>query len=191
MSSHRGTAATVPTGPPTGPRTADPAMALLRGGAVPALVAGAVLAAAVARAGLDAVVGSVLGTVLVCVAMSTGPFLMRTTRRWTPPAVMAVSLLSFGAVVVVLGMVHVALAGAAWLSSGHLATSLIACGAAWTVGESWAAWRLRVLAFGDVVASPTHRRTPVDADAPSGSGRHGSFAPGGDGDTGSELPNSH
>lgn len=182
MSPHRGTVSTAPTGPPAGPRTPDPAMALLRGGAVPALVAGAVLAAAVARAGRDAVVGSVLGTVLVCVAMSAGPFLMRTTRRWSPPAVMAVSLLSFGAVVVVLGMVHVALARAAWLSSGHLAASLIVCGAAWTVGESRAAWRLRVLAFGDVAGI---------ADTPSDAGRHGAFAPGQNGDTDSELPNPH
>jgi hypothetical protein len=147
------------------PQTADPALALLRGGALPALVTGAVLAVAVAFAGARASAGAALGAALVCLAMSAGPMVMKAGRQWSPPAVMAVSLITYGAVVVILGVVYLALGRVAWVSSGHLGVALIACAVAWSAGELWAARRLRLLAFGDRIDA---------ADGPSRSGHTGS-----------------
>jgi hypothetical protein len=144
------------------PQTADPALALLRGGALPALVTGAVLVVAVAFAGARASAGAALGAAVVCVAMSAGPMVMKAGRQWSPPAVMAVSLLTYGAVVVILGVVYLALGRVAWVSSGHLGVALIACATAWSAGELWAARRLRVLAFGDGADAADGPPTPGD-----------------------------
>jgi hypothetical protein len=95
---------------------------------------------------------------------------------------MAVALAAYGGVVIVLGGVYLVLARVAWMSSGHLAAALIACGAAWAAGELRAARRLRVLAFGDAGTRD---------DAPPISGDPGPSAPGQAGETGPELPNLH
>ena len=168
--------------PAAAPATPDPALALLRGGAVPALVVGAVLAVGLAFAGPSAAVGAVVGTVVTCLAMSAGPLVMRGTRRWSPPAVMAVSLLTYGVVVAVLGVVYLALSRVAWVSAGHLGVALIVCGAVWTAGELRAAARLRVLAFGGSADA---------ADGPFPTGDGGSGVAGQDGAVGSELPKPH
>jgi hypothetical protein len=142
--------------------TADPALALLRGGALPALITGAVLAVAVAFSGARASVGALLGAAVVCLAMSAGPLVMKAGRQWSPPAVMAVSLLTYGAVVVILGVVYLALGRVAWVSSGHLGVALIACAAAWSAGELWAARGLRLLAFGDRADTGDGPSAPAD-----------------------------
>lgn len=133
--------------------TAAPALALLRGGLLPALGTGGLLVVIAAlAAGGRAAVGAALGAGLVCLAMSAGPLLMHATRRCSSPAVMAVALLTYGLVVIVLGLVYLTLEQVAWMSAGHLGVALIVCCAAWTAGELWAARRLRVLAFATVGA---------------------------------------
>lgn len=139
----------VAPGSSSSPATADTAIVLLRGGGLPALVTGTVLTAGVAVAGTEAVTGAALGTVVASAAMSAGPLVMRATRRWSPPAVMAVALATYGGVVTILGGVYLVLARAAWMSSGHLAAALVVCGAVWVAGQLRAASRLRVLVFGD------------------------------------------
>jgi hypothetical protein len=143
--------------------TADPALALLRGGALPALVTGAVVIATVAFAGARASAGAALGAAVVCVAMSAGPMVMKVGRHWSPPAVMAASLITYGTVVVILGVVYLALGRVAWLSPGHLGVALIACATAWSAGELWAARRLRLLAFGDRARAADGPSTPRDS----------------------------
>jgi hypothetical protein len=146
---------TVSPGPPgpgggaagAGP-TPAPALALLRGGLLPTLGTGGLLVVIVALSTDGrAAVGAALGAGLACLAMSAGPLLMHATRRWSPPAVMAVALLAYGLVVIVLGLIYLTLEQVAWLSAGHLGVALAVCCAAWTVGQLWAARRLRVLAF--------------------------------------------
>jgi hypothetical protein len=167
--------------PGSGP-AADPALELLRGGLRPTLVAGVALVTVVAFAGGRAAVSAVVGVGLAGLAMSAGPVTMRATRKWSPPAVMAVALISYGTVVIVLGVVYVALRQVAWVSAGHLAASLIVSGAAWTAGELQAARRLRVLAFGDLAAV---------TDPPSTGGDEGFAGPGQPGWPGPELPKAH
>lgn len=162
--------------------SADPALDLLVGGVVPAALTGVVVVAVVAVAGTRAMIGAAVGTVLVCLAMSAGPLVMRATRRWSPPAVMAVALIAYGAVVIALGVVYVALRQVAWLSADHLAVALVACGAGWTAGELRAAWTLRTLAFGGVDEA---------ADTPATSGDDGSGRPGQVGSAGPGLPSTH
>jgi hypothetical protein len=137
-------------GPREAAASADPALDLLRGGAVPALSGGVLVLSVAAFAGTAALAGAAVGMVLASAAMAVGPLLMHVTRRWTPPAVMAVALTAYGAVVIALGVAFVALQPLAGVSAGHLAAALIVCGAGWTVGELRAASRLRTLAFGDL-----------------------------------------
>jgi hypothetical protein len=158
----------------------------LRGGALPALAVGALLAIAGAFVGGRAAGGAALGAVIACVAMSAGPLVMRGTRRWSPPAVMAISLLTYGVVVVVLGVVYLALARVAWVSAGQLGVALIACSGMWTAGELWAAKGLRLLVFGDAAQGPAGA---VDGASTTVDG--GSYAPGQGGSGGPESPTVH
>lgn len=167
--SRTGTAAPAP-----GRATVDPAAALLRGGLLPASGAGAVVVVAGVPAGAGGVAGAVLGAVLAAAALAVGPLIMRPSRRWSPPAVMAVALLSFAVTVVVLGVAGWWLAQIEWLSRGHVAAALIACCLAWIGGELRAAGRLRVLAFGSPVPAPSGT-SPQHAD---GAGQSGSGGPG-------------
>ncbi|HET9654696.1 MAG TPA: hypothetical protein VFP72_05040 [Kineosporiaceae bacterium] len=159
-----------------GSGTADPSAALLRGGALPALVTGVVLVAGSAFAGASAMTGAAVGVLLAALAMTTGPLVMRGSRQWSPPAVMAIAVISYGVVVIVLGMVFLLLRSSTWLSPGFLGVGLIAGGAAWSAGELRAAWTLRVLAFGSPVPGPqlppegAGRASEVGTDAPGQSG---------------------
>jgi hypothetical protein len=130
--------------------TADPALTLLRGGMVPALVTEGVLVIVAGFAGGRAMAGAALGAAVVCGVMSAGPLVMRGTRRWSPPAVMAASLITYGAVVFLLGVAYIALERVTWVSASHFGIALIVGCLAWTVGAWRAAWRVRLLAFGDV-----------------------------------------
>jgi ATP synthase protein I len=131
--------------------TADPALALLRGGMVPALVAGGVLVIVARFAGGRAMAGAALGSVVVCLVMSAGPLVMRGTRRRSPPVVMAASLITYGVVMLLLGVAYIALGRVTWVSASHFGIALIVGCLAWTAGAWRAAWRVRLLAFGDVV----------------------------------------
>lgn len=136
--------------PPGSGMTADPALALLRGGMVPALVTGGVLVIVAGFAEGRAMAGAALGAAVVYVVMSAGPLVMRVTRQWSPPAVMAASLITYGAVVLLLGVAYIALERVTWVSASHFGIALIVGCLAWTVGAWRAVWRVRLLAFGDV-----------------------------------------
>lgn len=126
--------------------------------------------------GVRAVAGAVLGGLLVLLAMAVAPLVMRAARRWSPPAVMAVALLAYGATVIVLGAVYLALGNAEWLSSAHLGVALIACCGAWTAGGTWVTARVRILAFGAVDDTPGEPDSDA-ASTPDGPGQGESAGP--------------
>lgn len=134
--------------PVAGP-TRDPARALLRGGAVPSVAVGTVVLVVGVLAGRKGFIGAVAGIALASAAMSVGPLVMRLVRRRSGPTVLAVSVLAYGAVVALLGGLFLVIAPQRWLSPSYVAAGLIAVGVTWTVGETWAAARLRIPVFGD------------------------------------------
>jgi hypothetical protein len=61
---------------------------------------------------------------------------------------MAVALLTYGAIVIALGIAYALLDDVGWLSQRHLGFTALACTEVWLAGQLRAATRLRVLAFG-------------------------------------------
>jgi hypothetical protein len=134
---------------PGGEPTPDPALAMLRGGAVPSAVVGALIVVVAVVAGRREFYGAVIGLALATVAMAAGPLVMRVVRHRSAPTVMAVAVLSFGTVVTLLGAAFLLFSPMRWFSSAYVAAGLIAVGGAWVFGQARAVARLRVLAFPD------------------------------------------
>ena len=149
------------TSVPDGPRVTEPGAAFLRGGALPAAVAAVLVTAAGVPSGGAAVAGAAVGSVLAVVSLAPGPLLLRRSATWSPPAVMAAAVGSFGVIVMLLGLAFAVLGEQSWLSSGHLAVALVVVTSAWLAGQVRAAARLRSYAFDPPGASP-----PPSGDAP-------------------------
>lgn len=132
---------------PDAPRR-RPEDAVLRGGGLPALAAGAVVTAACVPFGTDAVAGAAVGVLLTVGTFALGPAVLRTSSRWSPPAVMVVAVSTYALSVVLLAVAFILLRGASWLSPPAVGAAIFACATAWMVGHIRAAGRLRVLAFG-------------------------------------------
>lgn len=126
----------------------DPGRRLLVATLAPVAVTGVVAVVVSAPAGTPAVVGSLLGTVAAVIAFGLPPLLLTATRNLSPPAVMAVALTGYMTLVGVLGAGYLAVAGADWLSPGHLGWTLFAGTVAACAGLVRGHLRLRVLAFG-------------------------------------------
>jgi hypothetical protein len=153
------------TGPITGATTVGQAgVALLWGGTVYALAAGAVGTAVSAAWGGHAVVAFGVGALLAVAALAAGPLLLRASRDASPPAVTAVAVLGYAGVVVLLGVAFLALAPITWLSADHLAAALVTVTVAGLVGQIRAVTRLRVLAFG----TPQDPQVAADAGTATG-----------------------
>jgi hypothetical protein len=125
----------------------DAGTALLRGGTVPALVAGALVTVVSAGWGWQAALAAGLGSLLAAAALAVGPGLLRAVRHASPPAVTAAATGGYAAVVVVLGLVFAVLSPASWLSADHLAAALVVVTLAGIAGQARAVTRLRVHAF--------------------------------------------
>jgi hypothetical protein len=126
----------------------DAGVALLRGGSVPALVAGAIGTAASAAWGAHAAAAFAVGALLAVVALAAGPLLLHASRDASPPAVTAVAVVGYVGVVLVLGVAFLALAPIPWLSADHLAAALVTVTVVGLAGQIRAVTRLRVLVFG-------------------------------------------
>ena len=135
-------------------QTPDAALAMLRGGAVPATVVIAAVTLVSACWGASEALGAIVGGLVVVAAMSVGPVLLRTARDWSPPAVMAVAVIGYGGAVIVLGVAFLILSSLSWLSPGPLGAALVAGTVGWIVGQVRAVARLRILAFGDASGRP-------------------------------------
>lgn len=128
--------------------------ATIRGGAYPALAAGALVVVAGAFWGWRAMVGAAIGALLTVGAFVVGPLVVRTSSRWSPPAVMVAAVLAYGVSVLVLGLAFLVLARVDWLSQAAVGVAIFACSTAWLIGHIRAASRLRILAFGDLGDPP-------------------------------------
>jgi hypothetical protein len=129
--------------------TTDPAAALLRGGAVPALLAGIGVALCCLLAGPSAAVSAGLGGSMAIIALAVGPLLLRLGRDWTSVGLMALAVTGYGAVVFFLAVTFLLLSNASWLLGGYAAIGVLACTSGWLGGQLRSTHRLRVLAFGD------------------------------------------
>ena len=138
------------------PDPTEPGAAFLRGGAVPGLVAAVLVTAAGIPSGGAAVAGAAVGSVLAVLSLAPGPLLLRRSATWSPPAVMAAAVGSFGVIVMLLGLAFAVLGEQSWLSAGHLAVALVVVTSAWLAGQVRAAARLRSYAFDpQAAAAPT------------------------------------
>lgn len=136
-----------------GPGATEPGAAFLRGGALPGAVAAVLVTAAGVPSGGAAVAGAAVGSLLAVLSLAPGPLLLRRSATWSPPAVMAAAVGSFGVIVMLLGLAFAVLGEQSWLSSGHLAVALVVVTSAWLAGQVRAAARLRSYAF-DPPAAP-------------------------------------
>jgi hypothetical protein len=153
------------TGAMAGPTTVGQAgAALLWGGTMYALAAGAVGTAVSAVWGGRAAVAFGVGVLLAVAALAAGPLLLRASRDASPAGVTAVAVLGYAGVVVLLGVAFLALAPLSWLSEAHVAAALVTVTVAGLAGQIRAVTRLRVLTFG----TTQDARVAADAGAPTG-----------------------
>jgi ATP synthase protein I len=132
-----------------GQATRHPALAMLRGALVAALVVG-VNAAAVSTvaAGLAGLWGALLGLLMVVVFSGAGLLALHLSRRTTPTVQLAVAMASYtGRIAVFGGLLAVALSSDSLAKHVNL-TVLGLCALVvvmgWMAGEIWAWSRLRV-----------------------------------------------
>ena len=140
---------------------------VLRGAGVPALALGAITTAVAAVWGSTAVVGAAVGAVLTLATMALSPLVLRTSSRWSPPAVMVVAVSVYGMSVVLLGVAFLLLRDAAWLSPPAVGAGIFATATGWMAGHVRAAGRLRILAYG----SPPEPSEGHDVAGHDGSGQ--------------------
>jgi ATP synthase protein I len=132
-----------------GQATRHPALAMLRGALVAAVVVG-VNAAAVATvaAGLEGLWGALLGLLIVIVFSGGGLLALHLSRRTSPTMQLAVAMASYtGRIAVFGGLLAVALnsdslAANVNLTALGLTTLVVVMG--WMAGEIWAWSRLRI-----------------------------------------------
>jgi hypothetical protein len=115
---------------------------------VPAVIVGALLAAAAAFVSWPAAVSVLIGAGLAVIALSAGPALLAMMRSMSPPAAMLLAMIAYGVVVVVLAVLYLQLLELSWLSGRHVGAGIAVATTAWLVGMIRAVGRLRILAFG-------------------------------------------
>ena len=145
-----------------------PEDAVLRGGGLPAAAVGGLVTAGSVPFGADAVAGAAVGVLLTVGTFALGPAVLRTSSRWSPPAVMVVAVSTYALSVVLLAVAFILLRGASWLSPVAVGVAIFACATAWMVGHIRAAGRLRVLVFGGADEAPDgHDVAGHDGSGPS------------------------
>ncbi|GAA1544125.1 hypothetical protein [Kribbella lupini] len=134
---------------PAGQATRHPALAMLRGALVAAVVVG-VNAAAVATvaAGLEGLWGALLGLLMVVVFSGLGLLALHLSRKTSPTAQLGIAMASYtGRIALFGGMLAIALNSQALdeavnLTALGLSALVVVMG--WMAGEIWAWSRLRV-----------------------------------------------
>jgi ATP synthase protein I len=143
-----------------GQATRHPALAMLRGALVAALVVG-VNAAAVSTvaAGLEGLWGALLGLVMVIVFSGAGLVALHLSRRTSPTAQLAIAMVSYtGRIAIFGGLLALALSSeslAQHVNLTVLGVSALVVVMGWMAGEIWAWSRLRVPIYdldGEVMA---------------------------------------
>ncbi len=123
--------------------TTNPVGALLRGSAVPALLAVALLAAIAVPFGLNQVTSSLAGGGMGLLALAVGPTLHQLCRNLDPAMVIGIVVLAYCTVIILLGLGFSLLNDTAWLVGDFAAAGVFVVGAAWAVGHMRAAMKLR------------------------------------------------
>jgi ATP synthase protein I len=132
-----------------GQATRHPALAMLRGAAVAAVVVG-VNAAAIATvaAGLEGLWGALLGLLMVMVFSGLGLYALHLSRRASPTAQLGIAMASYtGRIAIFGGLLAVALNSeslAANVNLTALGISAMVVVMGWMAGEIWAWSRLRI-----------------------------------------------
>jgi ATP synthase protein I len=132
-----------------GQATKHPALAMLRGAAVAAVVVG-VNAAAVAAvaAGLEGLLGALLGLLIVVVFSGAGLFALHLSRHTSPTAQLGIAMASYtGRIAIFGGLLALALSSDSLAENVNLTAlgiSTIVVVMGWMAGEIWAWSRLRV-----------------------------------------------
>jgi ATP synthase protein I len=140
-----------------GQATRNPALAMLRGAFVAAVVVGtnAAVIAGIAS-GRDGVWGALLGLLMVVVFSGIGLLVLHASRRTSPTTQLAIALGSYTGRIGIFGLLLAIALSSDWLAANVDLTALgvtaIVVALAWTAGEIWA-W--------------SHARIPIyDLDAP-------------------------
>ncbi len=134
---------------PAGQATRHPALAMLRGAVVAAVVVG-VNAAAIATvaAGLEGLWGALLGLLMVMIFSGAGLFALHLSRRSSPTAQLGIAMASYtGRIAIFGGLLAVALNSeslAANVNLTALGVSAMVVVMGWMAGEIWAWSRLRI-----------------------------------------------
>ncbi|MEV6281228.1 hypothetical protein [Kribbella sp. NPDC051770] len=137
------------TDEPAGQATRHPALAMLRGAVVAAVVVG-VNAAAIATvaAGIAGLWGALLGLLMVMVFSGLGLFALHLSRRASPTAQLGVAMASYtGRIAIFGGLLAIALNSeslAANVNLTALGISAMVVVMGWMAGEIWAWSRLRI-----------------------------------------------
>lgn len=126
----------------------DPWATLVRVPALAALGVGALaIVAGTLAAGIPGLIGSGIGVIVTVAFFTASLLVMSWTSRLDPMLVMGVALLTYGTKVGLLGLLLIALFDATWLSGMALALTVIACTAAWLVGQVVASLRARISVY--------------------------------------------
>ncbi|MGC4939754.1 hypothetical protein [Kribbella sp. DT2] len=137
------------TDEPAGQATRHPALAMLRGAVVAAVVVG-VNAAAIATvaAGVEGLWGALLGLLMVMIFSGAGLFALHLSRRASPTAQLGIAMASYtGRIAIFGGLLAVALNSeslAANVNLTALGVSAMVVVMGWMAGEIWAWSRLRI-----------------------------------------------
>ena len=132
-----------------GQATRHPALAMLRGALIAALVVG-VNAAAISAvaAGLPGLWGALLGLLMVIVFSGAGLFALHLSRKASPTMQLAVAMASYtGRIAIFGGLLAIALSSdslARHVNLTVLGLVALAVVLGWTAGEIWAWSRLRI-----------------------------------------------
>lgn len=128
--------------------TKDPYGAMLRGGAVPALVVGAV--AVVVSTLLDGALGaagSALAAAVVALTFASSMLLLRRVAGLDPRIVFLVAMIGYTTQVGLLGLFLLVFRDATWFSPLAFALTAITSSLAWTTGLVVAFTRVRTLIY--------------------------------------------
>lgn len=134
---------------PAGQATRHPALAMLRGALIAALVVGVnATAVSAVAAGLPGLLGALLGTLMVVVFSGAGLFALHLSRRADPTMQLAVAMASYtGRIAIFGGLLALALSSDSLAQHVNLTVLgvvavLVVMG--WLAGEIWSWSRLRV-----------------------------------------------
>ncbi|WP_329480183.1 hypothetical protein OG555_00830 [Kribbella sp. NBC_01484] len=132
-----------------GQATRHPALAMLRGALIAALVVGVnATAVSAVAAGLPGLWGALLGLLMVVVFSGAGLFALHLSRRTSPTMQLALAMASYtGRIAVFGGLLAIALSSdslAEHVNLTVLGVVAVVVVMGWTAGEIWAWSRLRV-----------------------------------------------